>query len=152
MGWGKEPALEDKIKKGSRQRYFHTGMQECITNTAQRPLGFVAGHKLKGWSGGKRRSPMQGSETITWHSVPWWITDGKLTTAGPRDIFWRPFSGWTDRQFGLASTTARAIIEMIEFLLPGERTCPTELGRDRNQGDHKRWEGNGWGGESLKGS
>lgn len=56
-----------------------------------------------------------------------------------------------DRLFGLVSTTVTAMIGMIGFLLPGERKCPTELGRDRNQEDHKRWEGNSGGRESLKG-
>jgi len=83
---------------------------------------------------------MEGLETTAWQffagsqAVKYW------TWAW--GYFWTPFPGCADRQFGLISSTVITITEMIGFLLSGDRTCPRELGRDRSQEDHRRWEGN----------
>lgn len=75
-------------------------------------------------------------EAISWYSM---MEHSQLCHGG---IFGTPSPGGTDRLFGPVSTSVAAIIGMVGFLHPGERIHPTELGRDRNQGDHKRWEGN----------
>lgn len=60
---------------------------------------------------------------------------------GHKDISCGVFPGCADWQLGLLSATERVITEVIIFLLPGERTCPTELGRDKNVEVHKKMEG-----------
>lgn len=103
---------------------------------------------LRGDQERKEDGSRGGLETITWYSLMEHRQSATSSWA-MGEFLGDPLTG---RLFGLVSTAATATIGMIEFMLPGERMCPTELGRDRNQEDHKRWEGNSWGRESLKGS
>lgn len=115
MGWGKEDGSEVKNQVLSRTEGLRGDQERKVI---QRGFG---DHYLVFPDGTQRVSHQQ---------------------LGHGGIFGRPSPGCTDRLFGLVSTAATAIIRMIGFLLPGERMCPTELGRDRNQEDHKRKEGN----------
>lgn len=115
MGWGKEDGSEVKNQVLSRTEGLRGDQERKVI---QRGFG---DHYLVFPDGTQRVSHQQ---------------------LGHGGIFGRPSPGCTGRLFGLVSTAATAIIRMIGFLLPGERMCPTELGRDRNQEDHKRKEGN----------
>lgn len=109
-------------------------------------LILVTKWRVERWPGEHGKSSRGGMEAISWYSM---MEHSQLGHGG---IFGRLSPGGTDRLFGPVSTSVAAIIGMVGFLHPGERMRPTELGRDRNQEDHKRWEGNSWGRESLEGS